>query len=321
VSKRQRFILRRAGSALIIAFIAVSFSFVLFRALPGDAASNLSRVPNMTPEAQAAIRAQFGIDKPLGEQYVRYLGQLARGNLGVSFKNQQAVLDNVLHTVRNTVVMVGIGTVAAILIGTLIGVTAAYRQGGARDRVITGAAMVIYSLPVQWVGLLLLVWLAGYLPTAGMSDPYLFDAGLWETFVDRARHMLLPATCVALMLFGGFALVVRSSQLEALGEDYVLTARAKGYGNRRIVWREAFRSAMLPLVTLSTLTLGWVIGGTILVESVFSWPGVGLATVQAVSARDYPMLQGIFLFITLSVVGFNFLGDVLHAVIDPRVAE
>jgi ABC-type dipeptide/oligopeptide/nickel transport system permease component len=321
VSKRQRFILRRAGSALIIAFIAVSFSFVLFRALPGDAASNLSRVPNMTPEAQAAIRAQFGIDKPLGEQYVRYLGQLARGNLGVSFKNQQAVLDNVLHTVRNTVVMVGIGTVAAILIGTLIGVTAAYRQGGARDRVITGAAMVIYSLPVQWVGLLLLVWLAGYLPTAGMSDPYLFDAGLWETFVDRARHMLLPATCVALMLFGGFALVVRSSQLEALGEDYVLTARAKGYGNRRIVWREAFRSAMLPLVTLSTLTLGWVIGGTILVESVFSWPGVGLATVQAVSARDYPMLQGIFLFITLSVVGFNFLGDVLHAVLDPRVAE
>jgi len=321
VSKRQRFILRRAGSALIIAFIAVSFSFVLFRALPGDAASNLSRVPNMTPEAQAAIRAQFGIDKPLGEQYLRYLGQLARGNLGVSFKNQQAVLGNVLHTVRNTVVMVGIGTVAAILIGTLIGVTAAYRQGGARDRVITGAAMVIYSLPVQWVGLLLLVWLAGYLPTAGMSDPYLFDAGLWETFVDRARHMLLPATCVALMLFGGFALVVRSSQLEALGEDYVLTARAKGYGNRRIVWREAFRSAMLPLVTLSTLTLGWVIGGTILVESVFSWPGVGLATVQAVSARDYPMLQGIFLFITLSVVGFNFLGDVLHAVLDPRVAE
>lgn len=321
MSKRQRFILRRAGSALLIAFIAISFSFVLFRALPGDAAANLSRVPNMTPEAQAAIRAQFGIDKPLGEQYVRYLAQLARGNLGFSFQNQQPVLDNVLRAVGNTLPMVGVGTLAAILFGTLIGVTAAYRQGTARDRLITGAAMVIYSLPVQWVGLLLLVWLSPYLPTSGMSDPYLFDAGPWTLFVDRVRHMLLPASCVAFMLFGSFTLVVRSSQLEALCDDHVLTARAKGYGDRRIVWREAFRSAMLPLVTLSTLTLGWVIAGTILVESVFTWPGVGLATVQAVSGRDYPMLQGIFLFVTVSVVGFNFLGDVLHSVLDPRVAE
>jgi len=321
MSKRQKFIVRRAASALIIAFIAVTFSFVLFRALPGDAAANLSRVPNMTPEAQAAIRAQFGIDKPLATQYWLYLKELVRGNLGYSFQNQQPVRDNVLLNIRNTVVMVGVGTVAAILLGTLIGVAAAYRQGSARDRVITGAAMVIYSLPVQWIGLLLLVWLAGYLPTSGMSDPYLLDAGLWETLVDRARHMLLPSTCVALMLFGGFALVVRSSQLEALADDHVLTARAKRYRNRRIVWREAFRAAMLPLVTLSTLTLGWVIAGAILVEAVFSWPGAGLATVQAVSARDYPMLQGIFLFVTVSVVGFNFVGDVLHAVLDPRVTE
>ena len=217
--------------------------------------------------------------------------------------------------------MVLLGTVVAILVGTWIGVSAAYRQGGTRDRAITGAAMIIYALPVQWLGLLLLVWLARWLPTSGMSDPYLFDAGFVTTLADRLQHMLLPATCVALMLFGSFALVVRSSQLEALGEDHVLTARAKGYANRRIVWREAFRSAMLPLVTLSTLTLGWLIGGVLLVEAVFSWPGVGLATVQAVGARDYPMLQGIFLVITISVVGFNFLGDVLHAVLDPRVAE
>ena len=321
MSKRQRFILRRAGSALVIAFIAVSFSFVLFRALPGDATANLSRVPNFTKEAQAALRAQFGIDKPLTTQYALYLKQLARGNLGVSFQTQQPVLGEVWSSVRNTVPMVLVGTVVAILVGTWIGVSAAYRQGGARDRVITGAAMIIYALPVQWLGLLLLVWLAHWLPTSGMSDPYLFDAGFVTTLADRLQHMLLPATCVALMLFGSFALVVRSSQLEALGEDHVLTARAKGYANRRIVWREAFRSAMLPLVTLSTLTLGWLIGGVLLVEAVFSWPGVGLATVQAVGARDYPMLQGIFLVITISVVGFNFLGDVLHAVLDPRVAE
>ena len=321
MSKRQRFVLRRAGSALVIAFIAVSFSFVLFRALPGDAVANMSRVPNFTEEAREALRAQFGIDRPLTTQYALYLEQLVRGNLGVSFQTQQPVLKEVWRAIRNTVPMVLLGTVVAILVGTWIGVSAAYRQGGARDRVITGAAMIIYALPVQWLGLLLLVWLARWLPTSGMSDPYLFDAGLLTTLGDRLEHMLLPATCVALMLFGSFALVVRSSQLEALAEDHVLTARAKGYANRRIVWREAFRSAMLPLVTLSTLTLGWLIGGVLLVEAVFSWPGVGLATVQAVSARDYPMLQGLFLVITISVVGFNFLGDVLHAVLDPRVAE
>jgi ABC-type dipeptide/oligopeptide/nickel transport system permease component len=321
MGKRQRFILRRAGSALVIAFIAVSFSFVLFRALPGDAVSNMTRVPNMPEEARAALRTQFGIDKPLYEQYALYLGQLTRGNLGLSFQNQQPVRGEVLRALSNTIPMVLAGTIVAILVGTAIGVTAAYRQGSARDRVITGAAMIIYSLPVQWLGLLFLVWFARWLPTSGMSDPYLFDAGPWQTVVDRAQHMLLPATCVALMLFGQFALVVRSSQLEALGDDHILTARAKGYGNRRIIWREAFRSAMLPLVTLSTLTLGWLIGGVLLVEAVFSWPGVGLATVQAVSARDYPMLQGIFLIITIAVVGFNFLGDVLHAILDPRVVE
>jgi peptide/nickel transport system permease protein len=321
LSKRQRFILRRAGSALIIAFIAVSFSFVLFRALPGDAVSNMTRVPNVTEATREALRRQFGIDKPLTTQYALYLKQLARGNLGVSYQTQQPVSREVWRAVRNTVPMVLLGTVVAILVGTWIGVSAAYRQGGARDRVITGAAMIIYALPVQWLGLLLLVWLARWLPTSGMSDPYLFDADFLTTLADRLKHMLLPATCVALMLFGSFALVVRSSQLEALADDHVLTARAKGYRNRRVVWREGFRSAMLPLVTLSTLTLGWLIGGVLLVEAVFSWPGVGLATVQSVSARDYPMLQGLFLVITVSVVGFNFLGDVLHAVLDPRVAE
>ena len=321
MSKRQKFILRRAGSALLIAFIAISFSFVLFRVLPGDAVTNMSRVPNMTEGAKAALRAQLGIDKPISQQYALYLKELVRGNLGISYQTRQPVLGEVLREVRNTIPMVGLGTVLAILLGTVIGVTAAYRQGSARDRAITGAAMVVYSLPVQWVGLLLLVLLAGWLPTSGMSDPYLFNAGFFATLLDHLRHMVLPVSCVVLMLFGSFALIVRSSQLEALGEDHVLTARAKGYRNRRIVWREAFRSAMLPLITLSTLTLGFVIGGVVLVEAVFSWPGVGLGTVQAVAARDYPLLQGIFLFITVSVVGFNFLGDVLHSVLDPRVAE
>lgn len=321
MSRRQKFVLRRLGSALVIAFVAITFNFVLFRALPGDAVTNIALVPNMSSAARAALRAQFGLDKSLWLQYVLYLEQLGRGNLGMSFQNQQPVAGQIWRAIGNTLPMVGLGVVIAVLVGTFIGVTAAYRQGTTLDRGITGTAMVVYSLPVQWIGLLLLVWFAGVLPTSGMSDPYLLDAGFWATAQDRLMHMILPTACVALTLFGQFALVVRSSMLEALGDDHVLTARAKGYGPFRVVWREAFRSAMLPLVTLSTLTLGFVVGGTILVETVFSWPGVGLATVQAVGARDYPLLQGIFLMVTLSVVAFNFLGDVLHAVLDPRVAE
>lgn len=321
MSRRQKFVLRRLGSALVIAFVAITFNFVLFRALPGDAVTNIARVPNMSSAARAALRALFGLDKPLWQQYVLYLEQLGRGNLGISFQNQQPVAGQIWRAIGNTLPMVGLGAVIAVLVGVLIGVTAAYRQGTMLDRGLTGTAMVVYALPVQWIGLLFLVWFAGTLPTSGMSDPYLVDAGTWATVKDRLMHMVLPTICVALTLFGQFALVVRSSMLEALSEDHVLTARAKGYGDRRVVWREGFRSAMLPLVTLSTLTLGFVVGGTILVETVFSWPGVGLATVQAVGARDYPLLQGIFLMVTLSVVAFNFLGDALHAVLDPRVAE
>jgi peptide/nickel transport system permease protein len=321
VSKRQRFILRRAGTAVVIALVATLFSFVLFRTLPGDAVTNIAQSPRITPEVQEALRHNFGLDRPLWTQYVLYMRELVQGNLGVSFTDAQPVSGKIIQAAKNTIPMALLGTMMGMVVGTIIGVNAAYRQGSARDRVITGSAMILYSLPVQWIGLLMLVWFAGVLPTSGMSDPYLIDAGFWATAQDRLLHMLLPATCVALLLFGAFALVVRSSQLEALSDDHVLTARAKGYGNRRVVWREAFRSAMLPLVSLSTLTLGFLIGGGILVETVFGWPGVGRLTVQAVGARDYPLLQGLFLVITLSVVAFNFLGDVLHAVLDPRVAE
>jgi ABC-type dipeptide/oligopeptide/nickel transport system permease component len=321
MSKRQKFIVRRAGSALLIAFLAISFSFVLFRALPGDAVSNFSRVPNASPEMVDALRHQLGIDKPLLVQYGLYLKNLADGNLGLSFRDQQPVLGTLLRAVRNSLPLLMLGTLIAIFVGTLVGVTAGYGQGTARDRLMTGLAMLLYSMPVQWLALLLVVGLSRWFPSSGVSDPFMLDTGFWPVAADRLHHIALPAVCVALMVFGPFALVARSSQLEALGEDHVLTARAKGYHNRRVVWREAFRSAMLPIITLSTLTLGFAIGGQVLVESVFSWPGVGLATLRAVGARDYPMLQGIFLFITLSVVAFNFLGDVLHSVLDPRVAE
>ena len=288
--------------------------------LPGDVVTNMSRVPNMTKEAQAALRAQFGIDKPMVEQYGLYLEQLGRGNLGVSYQSQQPVLGEVLHAVGNTIPMVGLGTVVAILVGTLIGVTAAYRQGSARDRVITGSAMIVYSLPVQWVGLLLLVWLAGWLPTSGMSDPYLFDAGLWTTVRDRALHMLLPATCVALMLFGSFALVVRSSQLEALGEDHVLTARAKGASERSVMWKHVFRNALIPIMTgFPAAFVGAFFSSSLLIETLFSLDGLGLLSYESVIRRDYPVVLGSLFFFTMIGLVTTLVRDLSYLWVDQRV--
>jgi peptide/nickel transport system permease protein len=179
-------------------------------------------------------------------------------------------------------------------------------------------------MPPQWLGLLMVLFVAGALglPTSGIKDPtlgILGDASTWDVVVDRLRHMVLPALTLGLVLYGEYALIVRSSMLETLGEDYVLTARAKGLSNWAIVWRHGLRNALLPIVTLVALSLGYVIAGTITIEYVFSYPGVGLAVVEAIDQRDYPILQGAFLLLTLSVIVFNLVADLLYFKLDPRV--
>jgi ABC-type dipeptide/oligopeptide/nickel transport system permease component len=201
-------------------------------------------------------------------------------------------------------------------------VVAAWRRGTFADWGGLLSALVFYSLPTQWLGLMLLIVFSGTLPTSGISDPFLefTDPSTWTVFVDRLEHMILPSLTLGLVLYGEYALIVRSSMLETLGEDYILTARAKGLANWAIVWRHAFRNALLPIVTLIALTLGYVVAGAILVEAVFSYPGIGLVTYEAIFARDYPVLQGAFLILTLSVVVANYIADLLYFRLDPRIS-
>jgi peptide/nickel transport system permease protein len=180
-------------------------------------------------------------------------------------------------------------------------------------------------MPTQWLGLLMVLFVAGAvgLPTSGIENPtlnILGDASTWDVVVDRLKHMILPALTLGLVLYGDYALIVRSAMLETLGEDYVLTARAKGLRNWSIVWRHGFRNALLPIVTLIALSLGFIIGGSITIEYVFSYPGIGLLTVEAIDQRDWPVLQGIFLLLTLSVIAFNLIADLMYVKLDPRVA-
>jgi ABC-type dipeptide/oligopeptide/nickel transport system permease component len=217
--------------------------------------------------------------------------------------------------------MVTLGTVFAILIGTLTGVLSAWRRGTRLDQVSTNLAIAFYSFPTQWLALVLLIYLSGVLPSHGMVNDFLVNPTLWEHAKDVLAHMVLPSLTLALTLYGEYTLVVRSAMLETLGEDYVLTARAKGLPQRRIVVRHALRNAMLPTTTLIALSLGYIVAGAILIETVYSWPGIGNAVYLAVTERDYPMLQGAFLILTVSVVFFNLLADLLYFKLDPRITE
>jgi ABC-type dipeptide/oligopeptide/nickel transport system permease component len=226
-----------------------------------------------------------------------------------------------LADLKVTIPMVTVGTVAAIIIGVFTGVLSAWRRGSAPDHLSTNTAIFFYAFPTQWLGLMLLILFAGILPAGGMSDPFLFTAEpFWPHLGDIAKHMFLPAATLMLTAFGSYTLVVRSSMLETLGEDYVLTARAKGLPVRRIVWRHSVRNALLPLVTLIALELGFIVGGALLVEVIFSWPGIGLAMYSAIGQRDYPMLQGGFLILTVSVILLNFVADLLYFRLDPRIS-
>ena len=313
------YVLKRIVFAIVTVFVAVSINFVLFRLAPGTAVSNLSRVPHATQQLRHALEKQFGLDKSKGEQYVIFLKQLVHGNLGISYENEQPVATNLRIELINTLPMVMLGTVFSILIGTLTGVIAAWRRGTPTEAVTVSSALGFYSMPTHWLGLMLIIIFAGTLPTGGMTNEFLLNPGFWQHLKDLGSHILLPSLTLGLVLYGEYTLIVRSAMLETLGEDYILTARAKGLKPWTIVRKHALRNAMLPITTLVALSLGYVVAGAILIETVFSWPGIGRAVYEAVLQRDYPMLQGAFLLLTISVVVCNLIADLLYFKLDPRI--
>jgi peptide/nickel transport system permease protein len=315
------YVVKRTAFALVTVFVAITMNFALFRLAPGDAVSNLSRIPHATPETRLAIKRQFGLDKSKGQQYALYLKQLVHGNLGVSFANSQPVSSNLRTSIANSIPMVLLGTIFAIVVGTLTGVMAAWRRGTPLESASVTTALGFYSMPTHWLGLMLVILFAGILPTGGMTNEFLINPSWWTHFKDVLSHMTLPSLTLGLVLYGEYTLIVRSAMLETLGEDYILTARAKGLRPWTIVRKHALRNALLPIATLVALSLGYIVAGAILIETVFSWPGIGRAVYDAVLARDYPMLQGAFLILTISVVFFNLLADLLYFKLDPRITQ
>jgi ABC-type dipeptide/oligopeptide/nickel transport system permease component len=321
MSRGIEYLLKRVGFALITIFLVVTLNFALFRLAPGDAVDALGSCRNCTAQFKQALRADLGLDQSKLHQYFTYLGQLAHGDLGTSFQTRQPVWSVLAPRILDTLPMLALGLLFAIVVGVAAATLAVWRRGSAFDGAQMGVAMTFYSMPNQWLALIFVVLFAGVLPVSGASDPLLelTNPGWFAVLEDRLRHLLLPALTIGLVFYGQFALVTRSALLQTLGEDYILTARAKGLRSWTILRRYALRNAMLPVTTLIALSVGSMLAGMILVETVFSYPGIGRATYQAAVGRDYPVLQGAFLVLTIGVVLANLVADLVYFKLDPRI--
>ncbi len=316
-------------------------NFVLFRALPGDPVRAGLRDPRLTPEVQEALRQRFGLDhplingvrslhpwvwgdfwvNPLDTQLAAYLLNVCRGDLGVSYHTGRPVRDMLAEDLVHTVVLLAAGQVLALVLGVALGIVAAWKADTALDPIALVGSLVAWSLPTFWLGIVLLFW-GSYqfgLPVAGMSTPGASVWGPGQRLADLARHLLLPTLTYSIVFLGEYVLIMRSTMLEVLAEDYILTAKAKGLSTFQILKDHALRNAMLPMTTLVAMNLGFTVTGAIQIEAVFSWPGLGGAIYEAVARRDYPLLQGAFLLVAVSVIGANLLADLVYRWLDPRV--
>lgn len=341
--KQWQTLLRKITWALFTIAFVVVLNFFLFRVLPGDPSRAGVRDPRLTKEAQEAIRVRFGLDKPiincfenlnplkfvpatcaanpLETQFFIYIGNLLRGEMGISFHTNRPVADILNERLWNTLLLVGAGQILSVVIGISLGVVAAWKSRTAIDYITLVASLIAWSLPTFWLGIILLFWGSRDLglPIGGQITPGANYANLWEEWLDIGRHMLLPTLTQTIIYVAEYVLIMRSTMLTVLSEDYILTAKAKGLSSMQILIGHALRNAALPIVTIVALNLGFTVAGAIQIESVFSWPGLGQATYEAVVRRDYPLLQGAFLLLAISVILANLCADVLYSYLDPRV--
>jgi peptide/nickel transport system permease protein len=319
-----RFIVRRFAQAALTTFLIVLVNFVLFRAMPGSPERILARNPNVSPQAIQQTRERWGIDKPLiPDQLVAYITATFQGDLGTSFGQRgRPVTEVVGSRLGPTLLLFGLGEVIAIVVGLGLGAYAGWRRGGPIDLVGNGVSLILYSMPYFLLGMILLLVFASTLhwfPSFGMTTLGVAHDSPLEYLADLSAHLVLPVATVALGLIGQYSILMRSSIIETMSDEYITTARAKGITETRILRGHALPNAMLPTVSLIAINLGYVVAGAITVEVVFNWPGLGTLTVDALGSRDYPVLQGVFLVLSISVVFANLAADMIYGRLDPRV--
>ncbi len=308
-----RHALQRLLLAVPVLFGVLLLGFLLMQVVPTDPAT-VRAGPTATPEVIAAIRADLGLDRPLWEQFGRYLWRLGQGDLGVSIINNVAVTQELGATIGPTLELMFASLFWSIPLGILLGTLAAYRRGSLFDRAVMAFAVACATVPVFFLALLL-IWFVGFkwqlLPFTGRGGP------LWA--LDGLKAIALPAIALGGTFVGPAARMTRTAVLDVLGADHVRTARAKGLGERAVVLHHALRNALIPVVTLIGLQIGFLLGGAVVTETVFSWPGVGRLAVGAILSSDFPMAQGTILVLSLGFILVNLAVDMVYAALDPRM--
>ncbi|MBF9233825.1 ABC transporter permease [Microvirga alba] len=313
-----RYLARRILQIFPVVLLAVMMNFLLINLAPGDPAVVMAG-EHAPVEYIAELRKSYGLDAPVLERLGTYLVKLMHGDLGYSFAYRRPVLELLLERAQATMLLVLISQFFSILLGTWLGAYAARHHNRIADKLISYGTILLYCMPIFWIGMMLIMIFAvklQWLPSSGMTSFMSFGRPRW---IDIAIHMILPATCLFLHTLPIYAKLARASVLEVAREDFITTARAIGFSERVVYMRHALRNALLPTVTVAGLSLSALLTGALLVETVFAWPGLGRLMFEAVSARDYPVLMGGFLFATLLVIIGNFIVDVIYTYLDPRV--
>ncbi|HEX6628311.1 MAG TPA: ABC transporter permease [Gemmatimonadaceae bacterium] len=318
-----RYIARRLGQAAVIVAIVAAITFALIHLAPGDPFSALLDNPNVSEKVRATLRAQYGLDRPLAEQFVRYFNALAHGELGWSFSHDRPVREVLSSALPNTLLLMSIALVGSFALGILIALFQVSRKGTAIDQTLSAITLFFFSMPDFWLGILALLaftyWLPIF-PVGGAIDPVMHEfLGLGGRIVDRLRHLALPALTLILLASASVARFQRAALLDVLPADYVRTARLKGLTEGQVLRRHVLRNALLPIITLVGLSFPALLTGAFFIEKIFAWPGMGYAVVNAISSRDYPLVVGGVIIGSILVTLGSLLADLLYAWADPRL--
>lgn len=322
----KEYVGKRTLQGFVTILMAITLNFILFRIMPGDPTRAVSGDPRVDTATRLALIAKFGLDRPLFEQFVLYFYNLLRGEMGVSFVQiGRPVISIILgRKMVNTLVLMGSSMFLAFILGIAVGVVAAWRRGTKTDVSFVVLSLATYSMPVFWFGMLLIMLLSYYLhlvPIAGTISAGVAHPNFLAYTADYLHHLIAPMVTLAVSFFGGYFLFMRDTILDVFTEDYMLTARAKGLSDRKILFKHAMRNALLPMVSLMGVHVTFLISGATLTETVFSWDGLGRLIYDSVRNNDYPVLQGISLIMAVLVVIASIVADVTNAYLDPRIKE
>jgi len=319
------FIVKRAIFSVVLIFFVLTLNFIIFQLMPGNPIELLASAGRLRPGQVEEVSKLWGFEEPLHVRYVKYICNMLTGQFGYSYYSLQPVSLEVAERLTNTLLLVGTSTVLSIIIGIILGVIAAHQRGKIFDSIAVIASLTTYSLPSFWMGMILLLifyYHLGWFPGAGsMPREWAINPpdNIWVLISGRIQHLFLPTLTLVLFMYGGYLLLTRATMLETLTEDYVITAKAKGLSERIVLFKHALKNASLPIITNAALSFGFMLSGAIITEQVFTYPGLGKWTWDAIAFADHPVLQTIFYLIAICVIIANFIADILYGIIDPRV--